>query len=231
MTNYNIDYLEIGTNHYQPLVINSKFWKTLDKKFLHQGNERLSTDRLKIIQNELENAISGETFFDIGCNIGLFCHFLNISKKLNTIGIDNNVHVNVKKFTTFSSIEIAKKLNYIYNSNAKFIDGNYIDYINTSYDYINYLSVWHHHFVGYGNKKSEQKMTQNKCFEILENICINVNKKMFFEYDLKISQVSSEKILDFLQRFGSVKQYSIIESSTVTNYNFDRKLYVLDKTN
>jgi 2-polyprenyl-3-methyl-5-hydroxy-6-metoxy-1,4-benzoquinol methylase len=234
MIDYVIDKNEIGTNHYQPYVYNPNFWSSMDEKFLTGSPERNCIDRLKVIDFNITD-YSG-SLLDIGCNIGFFCHYF-AEKGLNTHGVDNDNHVKTKKFTDKGSIETANRLKEIYkHDNSLFTNVDYLSILddNTNYDYIIYLSVWHHHFYGYSHNKNLNMFTKEKNIAILDKIINKTKKILFFEYDHKsiTSYISVDELQKYLNDRGDIEfkiQNNIEQSQVKTTYQFNRNLYIITK--
>ena len=228
---YDFKNQNLGENHYQPFIKNSLFWLFPDEIFFHGKYERNCIERLYSIKKFIEiNNDNCKTLLDIGCNIGLFTFFFQ-NTGLNCKGIDNSVHVKVKKFTDKSSIEVANYLKNIYNSYPTFLDGDYVEEIQKNCSDITlFLSVFHHHFKGYGDDKTKQKLTIDQCERILKNVFNATNKILIFEYDHKITPKPFNDInytINLFKKYGC-KSISIInhekKKSKVNNYVFDRYL-------
>ena len=193
----------IKAKHYQPLVLDEKFWSTEDKKYLDDCGERLCLDRATIIFDSIGKK-EGKSVLDIGCNIGFFCHF-GQNRGLQMTGVENDIHQNVKKFTELSSVETAEKLNKIYGLDPEFLNKDYIKVVEErKFDYILYLSVWHHHLLGYGHTDF-QRMITAEAEKIFLKVWKATKTAMFFETDGFISQLvergwGDAELIDNLRR-------------------------------
>jgi SAM-dependent methyltransferase len=233
------DLKNIGDGHYQPIPQYSEFWDKLEEKYLLDNNsERKNLNRIKVILNDINKTKEeNDTLLDIGCNIGLFSFIMQYNG-LETTGIENDIHVKTKKFTDISATETSKKLSEIYNIYPNFINGDYVNYLFKDceirgFDYILYLSVWHHHFRGYGGSNFQKV---KNCEYILEKVIKTARKAVYFEIgysSLKDYGYGSEK--EFLQKLHNIdknikatKMYNVEETSGTINYKFDRVIWKLE---
>ena len=215
--------LKFNEKYYQPVLIDKKFFVKFENKYLKDNSERDCTERLKTIFNHLKGT---GTILDIGCNIGLFTHAAQ-DKGFEATGIDNNKHTEVKRFCKTDSLEVAKELSIIYDIYPEFVRGDYKEYIKQhKFDYIFYLSVWHHHLVGYDKT--------NEYMQIFFDVIDSANKGIYFEIDpkhLKKINMSIDEFIKFVELKKNVKFEllgEVNEQSKVINYKFDRKLYYIN---
>lgn len=179
---------KIKAKHYQPLVKHHNFWNLETDNYLDLCGERSCLDRALAIYNSIGVAKDKKSVLDIGCNIGFFCHF-GQNKGFDCTGVENDIHENVKHFAGKSSIETAKELSKIYNIHPEFINGDYIELVEKRrFDYILYLSVWHHHLLGYGHTDF-QRMSKDEAEQVFLNVWKATKVAMFFETDGFIKQL------------------------------------------
>jgi SAM-dependent methyltransferase len=226
----------LGTNHYQPFVGDSDFWTCPDEKYLVGKCERSSLDRVACIRDILAGTkvLTGSgTALDIGCNIGLFT-FLLQSIGLQATGVDNSAHVKVKKFTDRNSIEVANALKAIYGMNPTFVDGDYLDFLSgKSFDVTLYLSVWHHHFIGYGSSDF-QRYDAGRNEAILRKVFDSTRSLLIFEYDPGFCCAPFNDLgntIKLLESWGATVRRidSSGEKSGVVSYSFKRSLLEVRK--
>lgn len=217
--------------HYQSLVLDSDFWQGYSEKFL-AGGERICVDRIRAIFNEIGQLGEdcNDTLLDIGCNIGLFT-FVAQNEGLKATGVENDIHTNVKKFTGLSSIDTAKKLVDIYKLYPTFIEGDYITMLDKQWDYVLYLSVWHHHLLGYGHTDF-QRMEVVEAEKKLAQVWQATKRVMYFEIDGFINGVvnagwGQENIAKNLLRVCGVKPIEI--SSSLDGWKHPRTIFKLQK--
>ena len=130
---------------------------------------------------------------------------------------------------------IPYKNNYILSNqslqgyfSSLFTEADYKDYIkNKKFDHILYLSVWHHHIVGYD--KTDEYM------QITYDVIKAANKTIYFEIDPKhllkihktIESFITEVELKARCKFQLISKIS--EESNVIDYKFDRRIYKIEK--
>ena len=173
--------------HYQPIINDDRAWKKIKKldfnipdEWVERG-ERDSFDRVKLLASDIT---SKGTVLDIGCNIGFFAHVLQFLGNKVT-GIDNDVHVEVKKFTEKSSIDTARSLNKKYKLDVEFIEDDFVKYLESTdrqWDDVLFLSVFHHLFIGYGYSDFK-KLDSSEAVKILQLIDRHTEKNLYFEMD------------------------------------------------
>ena len=214
--------------HYQPLVTDSEFWTTLDAKYLSGNTERMCVDRIRAIFGRIKPP---GTLLDIGCNIGLFTHYAH-KQGFQATGIENDYHVAVKRFTDKSAIGTAKALNAIYGLTPEFIEGDYIKEVERrAWDYVLYLSVWHHHLMGYGRSEL-QRMSRREAEGVLKKVWAATKKAMIFEMDgfmwpVVLCGWGQWRIKKNLKRLTGVEPVAIFESPD--GWAHPRTIWLLEK--
>ncbi|MCA9328927.1 hypothetical protein KC959_04075, partial [Candidatus Saccharibacteria bacterium] len=207
--------------HYQPTITNNKAWEKIKKLdfdipegWLEKG-ERDSFDRIKLLAKDIKDK---GTVFDIGCNIGFFAHVLQFLGNKVT-GIDNDVHVDVKQFTQKSSIDTARDLNKKYGSDVEFIEDDFIKFLEgtkRSWDYVLFLSVFHHLFIGYGYSDFN-RLSSVEAVKTLQLIDKHTDKALYFEMDEKVGHPygwgSTEEVVANIKMFTSFDVVEVLDVS------------------
>lgn len=178
--------------HYQPIVKDKRYWEEIKKGNFNipaewlEGGERGCIDRIAIISEDIKEPGS---LLDIGANIGFISHSMaSLGNKVTAV--ENDVHVNVKKFINKSSIETGKSLNKKYGLDVEFVNADFIKYLkeaNRSWDYTLFLSVFHHLFIGYGYSENN-KFSPADTVAVLQLIASRTDKVMYFEMDENVGE-------------------------------------------
>lgn len=219
---------------YHPIVTNNSWFTTLDDSYLI-GGERSPTSRICQINMFLNKLTDRpKTLLDIGCNIGLFCHYYAKTHSLQCTGVENNKHNDLTKWANQDNIKVANKLTTHYLSTDKpvprFINDDYRNLcVAERFDIILYLSVWHHHM----RNTYDQEVSKEKAFEYLYTVIDSANKYVVFEHDDK-SGVPVQELIDVLKnKYGNLIEIqnpiSIFDISRKNNYMFKRHLLFIKK--
>lgn len=213
--------ISFDNTHYQPIIKNNKAWEKIKKLDFNisndwvDGGERDCFDRIDVLAKDIKK---NGSVLDIGCNIGFFSHILQYLGNRVT-GIDNDVHVEVKQFTKKSSIQTAKQLNDEYGLGVEFIEADFIDYLRNTdrkWDYVLFLSVFHHFFIGYGYSDQE-KMSSVEAVSILQLIDRHTEKALYFEMDEKVGHSfgwgSTREVLENIKMFTTFDEVEVLSVS------------------
>lgn len=222
---------DVQGTHYLPLVKDSLFWQTEDPQYLSPVSERLGLDRVKAVLDDGE--LQKGTLLDIGCNTGLMT-FMAQNRGHRSTGVDNDIHQKVLGFTPVSSIDTARNLCSIYGLQPEFIKGDYVGLINQQrcWDYILYLSVWHHHLFGYG-RSAFQRMSVSEAEDVLRRVWEVAKVALYFEIDGFLDEVlaagwGQSRIAANLERVTGCRPTAIHVSPD--GWAHPRTLWRLEKT-
>src|SRR5680860_199586 len=213
--------ISFDDTHYQPIITNNEAWQKIKKLDFDipddwaKGGERDCFDRAEILAKDI---VKPGSVLDIGCNIGFFSHILQYLGNKVT-GIDNDVHVDVKKFTKKSSIKTAKNLNVNYGLGVEFIEADFINYLKNTkkkWDYVLFLSVFHHFFIGYGYSDNE-KMSSVEAVSVLQLVDRHTAKNLYFEMDEKVGASfgwgSTREVQENIKMFTSFDKVEVLTVS------------------
>ena len=221
---------------YHPIIEDNKWFTTLDDNYL-SGGERSPKSRIQQINTFLDCLKQEDrpnTLLDIGCNIGLFCHYYAEIYSLECTGVENNSHNKLKNWASFDNIKLANTLSERYLS----LDSPYPRFINDDYlslcrrenfDIVLYLSVWHHHMRSTYNSK----VSKEEALEYLYTVIDCANKYIIFEHDNK-SGVNIEEVKTLInEKYGDsieiISHSPVFDVSSKNNYVFNRHLLIIKK--
>lgn len=185
--NMKIDTIHIDTG-YQPIVTDSLFFETFDPQYLTRAT-RGSVDRLNALHADMKTE-GIKSALDIGCNAGFFCHALQ-ARGFEMTGIDNDEHSRAHELP--SVIGLAQELSTAYGIKPKFIKGDYALNLETRYDAVLCLSVFHHLFRSMKRATllsgQDFKITEQYIKDVLANLFQQARKTLYLEMSTVFPEV------------------------------------------
>lgn len=142
---------DINGKHYHPIFDSrDSFQSYLDGLPIQPvvAGERATNDRWKLMNEFLKN-YTVNTYLDLGCNVGFFCHAMS-TKNVRSFGVDSDYHIEKVKLTDESPIARAKYLTWFYKLPAVFVRDDALHFLqvakekNYRFDIISAFSILHH---------------------------------------------------------------------------------------